>query len=190
MEKRRKIVLLIIGLLVVLGLLFTYVAVPYLKSNTKKHSPEVTTNYVKNDLELEVFYNSPSKKGRTIFGELVPYDQIWRTGANEATTFSTTKDVVINGKTLPAGKYSLWTIPKQDSWEVIFNSKMYGWGVGFGGKPAHESEYDVIKGIATVSQNSSSEENFKIQLVEGSDDTVQLVLTWDTTQATLPIQIN
>ena len=90
---------------------------------------EVVT-YTQGDLQLDVFYCSPSKKGRKIFGELVPYGEVWRTGANEATTFTTNKDLIIDGKKLVTGNlYSIWTIPEEDSWTIIFNNKMYNWGV-------------------------------------------------------------
>ena len=105
MERTRKIILLTIGILAVLGLLFAYVGIPMMKKNTKKHSPERTATITQNDLTIDVFYNSPAKKGREVFGNIVPYDQVWRTGANEATTFTTTKDLIIDTETLPAGKY-------------------------------------------------------------------------------------
>ncbi|MEM7186811.1 MAG: DUF2911 domain-containing protein, partial [Bacteroidota bacterium] len=129
MNRAVKILLWIVGILLVLGLLFVFVARPILIKNTKKHSPEVTQTYTIDDLEVDVFYSSPSKKGRVIFGDLVPYGEVWRTGANEATTFSTNKAVIIDGQELPAGDYTLWTIPGEEEWEIIFNSKMYPWGV-------------------------------------------------------------
>ncbi len=110
-------------MLIVLGKLF------YDRYATKAYSPEETVTYEENSLDLEVFYNRPYKKDRVIFGGLVPYGQVWRTGANEATTFSTNEDLLIDGSTLEAGKYTLWTIPMENSWKVIFNSKMYPWGI-------------------------------------------------------------
>ena len=84
------------------------------RANTKKFSPEDTISYIKNDLQLSVFYNRPFKKGRPIFGALVPFGEVWRTGANEATVFTTNKDLMLEGQVLPAGKYTLWTIPNSD----------------------------------------------------------------------------
>ena len=96
---------------------------------SKRLSPKDTVEFKLNDLELNVFYNRPSKKGREIFGALVPYNKVWRTGANEATTFSSNKNLMIEGNYLPAGDYTLWTIPNDTSWQVMFNSKQYPWGV-------------------------------------------------------------
>ncbi len=76
----------------------------------KRASPEDMVEYVNEDLRIDVFYCQPSKRGREIFGELVPFGEVWRTGANEATTFETSIDLTIGGKVLPAGKYTLWTI--------------------------------------------------------------------------------
>src|SRR6056297_2810384 len=108
---------------VFLGMIILIVAimVPYFifKTNTKSYSPEDTVTYQKDDLTLEVFYNRPYKKDRQIFGGLVPYGEVWRTGANEATTFFTSKDILVDGSLLPAGEYTLWTIPMESSWKVI-----------------------------------------------------------------------
>ena len=74
--------------------------------------------------DVTVTYSRPGVKGRTIWGDLVPYDKVWRTGANEATSIAFARDVTINGKALPAGTYSLHTIPGKASWAVIFNKKV------------------------------------------------------------------
>ena len=119
MSKSLKVILIILGVLVGLVLLGIFVGFPYLKSQTKKSSPEQVVQYDKYGLDLEVFYCRPSKKDRVIFAEdgLVPFGEVWRTGANEATTFNTATNLNINGKVLPAGKYTLWTVPGEDSWE-------------------------------------------------------------------------
>ena len=102
---------------------------PYMQEQTKKHSPEVTNTYNQNGLDLSVNFSGPSKKGRVIFGELVPYDAVWRTGANEPTTFTTASNIRIIDKPLAAGTYSFWTKPGKDVWEVMFNSEVPNWGV-------------------------------------------------------------
>lgn len=80
------------------------------------------------DAEIKIVYHAPSVRGRTIMGELVPYNAVWRTGANDATTFEVSKDVEIEGKTLKAGKYSLFTIPGEKEWTIIFNKEPMQWG--------------------------------------------------------------
>ncbi|OLY91288.1 Protein of unknown function [Cnuella takakiae] len=78
--------------------------------------------------DITINYGSPAVKGRTIWGDLVPYDKVWRAGANEATTIETSKDITVEGKTLPAGKYAFFTIPGKDKWTVIFNKEAKQWG--------------------------------------------------------------
>ncbi|MBL4663267.1 MAG: DUF2911 domain-containing protein [Flavobacteriaceae bacterium] len=188
MNKAVKIILWIIGILAGIALILFLVVGPMMKKNTKKHSPEVTEIYNINDVKIEVFYSSPTKKGREIFGSLVPYDQVWRTGANEATTFSTSKDLLIDGKTLPAGKYTLWTIPSEKSWQIIFNSEMYGWGVSWqDSKPMREEEHDVLIATAIVSNSITSEENFNINILEGPENNPIMLFSWD--QVVVPLKM-
>ena len=118
-----KILKWVLVVVVVLGLLGFFFGMPYMREQTKKNSPEKTATYAKNGLDLSVHYSSPFKKGRVIFGELVPYNTVWRTGANEPTTFTTATDLRVMGKVLPAGTYSLWTIPGEQQWSVVFNKE-------------------------------------------------------------------
>ncbi|MEP0264652.1 DUF2911 domain-containing protein [Dokdonia sp.] len=182
MKKALKIGGIIIVILFAAGYGFR----EYVISQTKKASPEQIVNYTNGDTTLEVFYNRPYKKGRVIFGELVPYDITWRTGANEATTFETNTDLTIMGKTLPKGKYTLWTIPSATSWQVIFNDKMYLWGTGSNGA-SRDPEKDAI--IVTVPVNTTAEaEQFTITLEETGAQ-VHLNLAWDTTSVSVPMTI-
>ncbi len=160
---------------IVVGLL--YLAFQFMKTQTKKHSPEDTVEYVQGDLSLSVTYSRPYKKGRVIFGELVPYGEVWRTGANEATTFTTSKDLTIDGKTLPAGDYTLWTIPNQDSWNVIFNNKQYGWGVNFSAEASRDPEADVVNVQVPVEKMSNVTEQFTIAFEDG--EALKMTLAWD-----------
>ena len=89
---------------------------------------------------VQIRYSSPSVKGRKIWGDLVPYGQVWRSGANEATTFQTDKDVMVEGKKLPAGKYSLFTIPGEKDWTVIFNKTADQWGAF-----KYDAKQDVLR---------------------------------------------
>lgn len=148
--------------------------------NTKSHSPEATVLYDAGEVTMEVFYNRPYKKGREIFGGLVPYGEVWRTGANEATTFSTNSDITVEGKFLAAGKYTLWTIPGERTWKVIFNDKQYSWGVKWGGKPSREPEHDVLEVEVPVRTLDEVVEQFTIAFVERPG--TELVLRWDRTE--------
>lgn len=180
----RKIKWGLVGLLIFLGVaLAVYFVV---KVQTKAYSPEDTVTYVQGNLELEVFYNRPYKKDRVIFGGLVPYGEVWRTGANEATTFSTNSDILIDGSLLPAGKYTLWTIPGPDSWKVIFNSEMYPWGITTKGEPYRDPAFDVLTLELPVNTSYNSTEQFSI-FFEEANNFILMMLAWDRTVISIPI---
>lgn len=186
MKKFIKWFLIIVTILGI-GLFGTY---KYMISQTKKASPEQTVTYNQSDVNLSVFYNRPSTRGRDIFGKLVPYGKVWRTGANEATTFKTNKDLLINGKKLPAGKYSLYTIPGEDSWEIIFNGKSYFWGINMRdpSKASLEREFDVLVTNVNPVSTDTVTEMFTISFENNSG--LFLVLSWHQTKVMVPIQIN
>ena len=95
---------------------------------TPRASQKQTITQAVGDATISIVYHRPNVSGRTIWGGLVPYDKVWRSGANEATVFEVSRDVTIDGKPLPAGKYSLHTIPGKTEWTVIFNKKHDQWG--------------------------------------------------------------
>jgi hypothetical protein len=178
----------IVGILVVLALLFYFVGMPFLKTQTKKNSPETSSTYSDGTYDLLVNYSSPSKKGRVIFGELVPYDKVWRTGANEPTRFETKTDIMVMGKALPAGTYSLWTIPKKSSWTVIFNNAIPEWGATLssgGSEATRNPATDVLQVEAPVINMTKSQENFSITFEEYNG--LFLTFVWDTTKVQVPI---
>lgn len=101
----------------------------FAQETKKPASPPMTATGKIKDANIAIAYSSPSVKGRTIWGDLVPYDKVWRAGANEATTFETDKDVTVQGKKLPAGKYSFFLIPKTaGTWTAVFNKEAKQWG--------------------------------------------------------------
>lgn len=95
---------------------------------TPQASPKSTTTQVVGLTNVEIVYSRPSAKGRDVFNNLVPFGKLWRTGANENTTITFSDDVVIDGKTLPKGKYALYTTPRADNWEIVFYSDTNNWG--------------------------------------------------------------
>ncbi len=178
MSKTLKRILIIIGLLLVV----LFIAFKFMQYNTKKASPEETVNY-KND-EISVKYSRPFKKGREIFGKLIPYDQVWRTGANEATTFDSKIDLTIGGKVLPAGHYTLWTIPGKESWTVIFNKKDYMWGVGSNGA-SREADSDALQVVVPVQATDAVVEQFDISFTDSP--MFSMVLAWDNVKVVVPM---
>ena len=153
----------------------------------KRLSPKDTVVFKLNELKLEVFYNRPYKKGREIFGGLVPFNEVWRTGANEATTFETNKDLKIQNMPLQAGKYTLWTVPKDSTWTVIFNSKQYSWGVDTEMKPMWDPNYDVLDLEVPVHKLDKTVEQFTIAFDNSTDD-LSLTMAWDDVKVAVPLQ--
>lgn len=183
MSRNTKLILKITGIVVFLGLIIVFI----LRYTTKAHSPQDTIIFQEDDLKLEVFYNRPYKKDREIFGKLVPYNKVWRTGANEATTFETNEDILVDGSILNAGKYSLWTIPMENSWKVIFNSKMYPWGINLDKEAYRDPKFDTLVLERPVEEIDTSLEQFTI-LFEQNGEFVNLVLAWDNTSVSVPIK--
>jgi hypothetical protein len=154
-------------------------------SETKSASPEQTVSFEEGDLKINVFYNRPYKKGRVIFGGLVPYDAVWRTGANEATTFETSKALNIQGKKLAPGKYSLWTIPGKENWVVIFNSEFGQWGINSDGNANRDPALDAVSvDIIPITQEKEFEQ-FTIAFDQVGEE-AEMVLIWDKTLVAIP----
>ncbi len=150
-------------------------------------SPKDTVAFKLNDLKLEVKYNRPSKRDRDIFGGLVSFNKVWRTGANEATTFKTNSDLIILNDTLPKGKYTLWTIPNKNNWQIIFNKKQYKWGVDEQMQPARQKAYDALIATIPTHKINSVVEQFTIAF-DNSTDKLYLTLAWDTTKIVVPLK--
>ncbi|MDH7444448.1 DUF2911 domain-containing protein [Aquimarina sp. 2201CG14-23] len=184
MSKLLKRLLIAVVAIVIVGL----VGRSFLRSSTKKHSPEQIVEHSSKKANFEVFYNRPSKKGRVIFGDLVPFGEVWRTGANEATTFTTDNDILVDGSILKEGTYSLWTVPNQDSWKVIFNGYQYDWGVSLiDGTPARDPEYDVLTIEVPVHRLLNVVEQFSIYFEEANNFTI-MYLAWDQTAIAIPLK--
>lgn len=128
---------------------------------------------------ITVDYSSPRMKGRKIFGELVPYGQVWRTGANEATTFVTAAPVTADGRDIPAGSYTIFTLPEQNKWTLIVSKHTGEWGIPY----KYESE-EVARIPMSVSQTSAPVENFGIAFDQGGS-TCTMKLSWEQTQASV-----
>ncbi len=179
------------SLIVVLGvlfILFRFVGWPMLKEKTKQISPQKITTYNEDGFDLAISYSSPYKKGRVIFGELVPFDKVWRTGANEPTTFTTINAIKIRDKKLPAGTYSLWTIPGKNSWRVILNKEVPEWGVTLlsgATETARDPEYDAIE--VTVPSISLKKPIESLDISFKVTTQLYLSLAWDSTEIQVPI---
>jgi len=158
-----------------------------LKKYTKTFSPASVAAYHDRGIDVEVNYSQPAKKGRYIFGReqdkaLVPYGKVWRTGANEATVIKFDKNVKFVGQSVKAGTYSLWTIPGQAAWKVILNRETGQWGTEY------NDGQDFIKADVRIRVNPKVEELFKIYYQEQPQG-VNMILSWDQTEAIIPIEL-
>ena len=185
MKTLRWILIILLGLLA----LGYFVGIPYLREQTKKHSPEVAAGYQQNGLDLQVTYSSPSKKNREIFGALVPYGQVWRTGANEPTTFRTGSNIEFGGQQIGEGLYSLWTIPGPKQWTVILNREVPDWGVtlsSLGKETTRNPEADVLQVVVPVIPPQQLQERLEIAFVEDQGQ-LYMQLAWDDVRIRTPI---
>ena len=122
-------------------------------------------------------YGSPRVKGRKIYGELVPFGQVWRTGANEATTLITPVDITIGGTAVPAGTYTIFTIPNKDKWTLIISKKTGEWGTDYPGQANDLARVDM-----KVSALPAAAENFTISFEKAAGG-ANLNIDWETTRA-------
>jgi hypothetical protein len=130
---------------------------------------------------LKTAYSSPRMKGRKIYGGLVPYGDVWRTGANEATTFVTTSNVEVGGEEVPAGSYTIFTIPNPDKWTLIINKKTGEWGIPY----KYQSD-ELARVDMKVSKLPSPVEDFTISYEKSGNGCV-MRMDWETTRASVDI---
>lgn len=135
--------------------------------------------------DVTLNYSRPGMKDRTVFGNLVPYGELWRTGANNNTTISFSTKVMIGGKELPKGTYAVYTIPKKESWEVIFYEEANNWGL----PQEWEEEKVALKATANVGELPFAMETFTILIDNLKNDSAHLNFIWENTVATLPFKV-
>ena len=152
---------------------------------TPQASPKAVINQVVGLTDVEVVYSRPSARGRAVFGNLVPFGQLWRTGANENTTISFSDDVMIDGKTLKKGKYALYTIPSIQSWEVIFYTATDNWG-----NPADFKEANVAL-RTTVKEEAlpKAVDTFTIGFSGLTNNSANLDISWENSFAAIKFEV-
>ena len=139
----------------------------------------VTMKY--EDIYIKVTYGRPHKRGRIIFGELLPYGEVWRTGANEATEITVTGSIKLGEQSIRPGTYTLFTIPYEDHWTIILNSELGQWGAY-----NYNSKMDVVRFDVPVSSTTDVYEPFTIEF-EQKAQSAELVMMWDRTRVSIPI---
>ncbi|ETN96808.1 Protein of unknown function [Zhouia amylolytica] len=130
---------------------------------------------------IKVIYSRPLMKGRSVFGNLVPFEKVWRTGANEATEIRFYQDVMFGDKPVKAGTYTLYTIPGANDWTIILNNDTDVWGAY-----SYKEANDVARITVPVAQGNESLEAFSIAFKKEDDNKIDMVLGWDTTRVAIP----
>lgn len=152
---------------------------------TPQPSPKTTVQQVVGLTDVTLEYSRPSAKGRTIFGDLVPFGKLWRTGANLNSMITFSDDVTIDGKVLPKGKYALFTVPKADTWEIIFYKTTDNWGT-----PEEFKEEDVaLRANAKPILTDRRVETFTLSIGNISNDAADLEIAWEKTFVALKFEV-
>ena len=133
--------------------------------------------------KLTVDYSAPSKRNRVVMGELVPYGKVWRTGANAATTFKTETDVMLGDLAVPAGTYTLFTIPGEKEWTVIVNKQTGQWGTRY------DESQDLGRVKVPVTATKTPVETFNIGLKSSSPKAGALTMAWENTSISVPVTV-
>ncbi|MCZ8228470.1 DUF2911 domain-containing protein [Flavobacterium sp.] len=152
---------------------------------TPAPSPKATIMQTVGLTDVEVVYSRPAAKGRPVFGNLVPFGKLWRTGANANTTISFSDDVVIDGKTLKKGKYALYTIPKIESWEIIFYSTTDNWGLPEEFKEANVALRTTVKEEALP----KAVESFTIGINNLDLNSGHLDMAWENSSVSMKFEV-
>lgn len=144
-------------------------------------SPNATVSQTVGTTDITITYGRPAVNNREIFGNLIPYGEVWRTGANESTALVVSKDVTIEGHKLKAGTYSLYTIPGKDKWTIIINSKL-SWGTQY------DSSKDLFR-FEVESRNADYIERMMFYFTDVSQESATIVLHWDQTKVPFTIKV-
>lgn len=168
---------------VLTSIIATYVLNAQVK--TPQPSPHSTLSQVVGLTDVTIDYSRPSAKGRTVFGDLVPYGKLWRTGANANTTVTFSEDVVINGNTLKKGKYALYTTPKADMWEVVFYTDTDNWGTP---EEWNANKVAVLTNVDPIALGNNIE-TFTIAINNITNESATLDISWEKTMASVKFTV-
>jgi hypothetical protein len=149
-------------------------------AQAQKPSPAADTSVTINGKKITIKYSAPSMRGRKIFGDLVPYGQVWRAGANEATSLTTEADLDINGLKVPAGSYTLYVLPEANQWQIVVNKQIGQWGT------VYNQDQDLGRVKMTMSKSSAPVETYKMTLTSDGGNKGKLTLEWENTVASVP----
>ena len=149
-----------------------------------KPSPDATADVTLGGKKITITYNRPSMRGRKIMGGLVPYGEVWRTGANSATSLTTPVDLTIGGTAVPAGRYTLYSLPGENSWKLIINKQTGQWGTEY------EQGQDLARVDMKVSRTTAPVEQFLISWNKKGEGEADLIFDWENTRVSVPVRIS
>ncbi|PSR55390.1 hypothetical protein AHMF7605_18705 [Adhaeribacter arboris] len=155
------------------------------QDKAQRVSPPATASGKIGTTQVTINYSSPSVKGRKIFGEKEPYGKVWRTGANEATTITFDKDVVIEGQALKAGTYALFTIPNQTEWTVIFNKTAEQWGAF-----KYDQAQDALRVKVKPMTSKELTERLKFEITPKGKNAGMVTMKWENAQVSFRVKTN
>ncbi|MGK0255273.1 MAG: hypothetical protein ACI9OE_002800 [Mariniflexile sp.] len=150
----------------------------------KPLSPHTAAMAMVGDAHVHIDYSSPGVRGRIIFGGLVAYDSVWQTGAHNATWIETTKDLTINGKLLPKGKYGFFTIPSKKDWTVIFNKNWEQHG-----KDDYDQKEDVIRFKVTPTITEAITEHLEYKVTKTNESEGVIYFAWEKATLNIPFKV-
>jgi len=151
------------------------------KALEPKPSPMSVAAMKQGDAYVKVVYSSPHKRDRKVFGGLVPYGEVWRLGANEATEITLTDDLTLGGQKLEAGTYSMYAIPEEGKWTVIFNDALGEWG-----HYNYDDKKDALRVEAPTSKTEETYEPFTIMFNEAG---TEMIMAWEDTKVVVPVSV-
>lgn len=172
-------------IVIALAMAFVFSATTQAQLNLPNASPDAEFKQHIGFGEVEVKYSRPSARGRVIFGGIVPFGEMWRTGAHDATTIRFSEAVKLNGNDIPAGTYSLFTIPNQNEWTIVINkaTEMHG-------TSDYTQEQDLVRFTAKSEKSARYYETFTIEVNDFAKEEAGLFLIWENTQVKLTIKMN
>jgi hypothetical protein len=152
------------------------------QDKSKRPSPPGTAQCTIQGKKVTINYGRPSMRGRKIVGGLVPYGFIWRTGANEATSLTTETDLNIGGAKVPAGSYTLYSLPSEDAWKLIINKQTGQWGTEY------HPDQDLVRVDMKKSSLAVPVEQFTISCDQNGSDSAELIMEWENTRLSVPVK--
>jgi DUF2911 family protein len=170
--------------LILLIAVFSMASIATAQVDLPRVSPNATVSQMIGITDVKITYSRPGVKGRVIWGQLVPYDKVWRTGANEATTITFSTDVKVEGQSLPAGKYALMTIPGQTEWTIIFNKNADQFGAF-----DYKQESDVLR-VKVKPGETPHQEWMEFSVENLAVDSADVVLRWEKLQVQFKVQVD